>query len=94
MVRIKTSKGTFDYEKSTRKDKKLMVNINGVIVHFGNPQYEQYKDKTGIWSHLDHNDKKRRDSYLKRSGGIIDGSSDLTKDKITSSNYHSREVLW
>jgi len=39
MVKI----GGYDYEKSTRKDKKLMTKVKGKTIHFGNPKYQQYK---------------------------------------------------
>ncbi len=90
MVKI----GKYDYEKSTRKDKKLMVIVNGKKIHFGNPNYEQYKDKTGIWKELDHLDKNRRKNYLTRSAGIKNKEGKLTKDMETSPNYHSRLILW
>ncbi len=39
------------------------------IIHiaFGDKRYEQYKDNVlGLYSHLDHNDNKRRASYRAR----------------------------
>ena len=83
-----------DYTKSTRKGKKLMVKVNNVIIHFGNVDYQHYKDKTGIWSSLNHFDKKRRNNYLTRSAGITNKEGKLTKDDKTSPNYHSRKILW
>jgi hypothetical protein len=94
MVKVKTTQGVFNYEKSTRKGKKLMVTTNGTVIHFGSDKMQHYKDRTGIWSNLDHNDDKRRKSYLARSKGILDGMGDTTYDNIMSPNYHSREVLW
>ena len=90
MVKI----GKYNYEKSTRKHKKLMVRVNGKLVHFGDNRLQQFKDKTGIWKSLDHNDPKRRKNYLTRSAGIRDGKGDLTKDNPMSPNYHSRRILW
>ncbi len=86
--------GQFFYEKSTRKNKKLMVRVEGKLIHFGNPEYQQFKDKTGIWKHKDHNDKKRRENYLKRSGGIKNKEGKLTKNIPTSPNYHAIKILW
>ncbi len=90
MVKI----GKFNYEKSTRKDKKLMVIVNGKKIHFGNPSYQHFKDKTGIWKSLDHEDKKRRKNYLSRSGGIRNKEGKLTKDIESSPNYHAIRILW
>ena len=80
--------------KSTRKDKKLMTVVDGKAVHFGNPNYQHFKDKTGIWKSLDHADKVRRQNYLTRSAGIKDGKGKLTKDNPLSPNYHARRILW
>jgi hypothetical protein len=86
--------GKYTYEKSSRKDKKLMTVVNGVRVHFGNPAYQHFKDRTGIWKSLDHGDKVRRKNYLTRSAGIKDKSGKLTKDNPLSPNYHARRILW
>jgi hypothetical protein len=90
MVRV----GNYDYTKSTRAGKKLMVEVQGKTIHFGSSAMEHYKDRTGIWSHLDHNDMKRQASYLSRSAGIRDKQGRLTKDNPLSSNYHARRVMW
>ena len=86
--------GKYDYKQSTRAGKKLMVLVDGKTIHFGDASAEHFKDRTGIWSQLDHRDKKRRSSYLARSAGIRDGQNRLTKDNPLSPNYHSRRVLW
>jgi len=86
--------GKYIYEKSTRKDKKLMTIVDGKKVHFGNPNYQQFKDKTGIWKSLDHGDPKRRKNYLSRSSGIKNKQGQLTKDIPSSPNYHAIRILW
>ena len=89
--------GKYVYEKSSRKDKKLMTVVNGKVVHFGNlkpPANQHFKDKTGIYKSLDHNDPKRRKNYLTRSAGIKDKNGNLTKDNPESPNYHARRILW
>ncbi len=86
--------GKYDYQKSTRKDKKLMVVVDGKTIHFGNPNYQQYKDKTGLWKSLDHLDLKRRKNYLARAKGIRNKEGKLTKDIPTSPNYHAIRILW
>jgi hypothetical protein len=86
--------GRYNYEKSTRKDKKLMVRVKGKLIHFGFTGMEHFKDKTGIWKSLDHGDKKRRKNFLTRSAGIRGKDGKLTKDDPLSPNYHARRVLW
>lgn len=90
MVKI----GKYNYEKSTRKDKKLMTNINGKTIHFGNPNYEHYHDRSGIWKSKDHKDDKRRENYLKRAKGIKDKEGKLTANNPSSANYHAIRILW
>lgn len=84
----------YKIEKSTRKDKKLQVNINGKTIHFGNPKYQHYEDKTGIWKSLDHKDPERRKRYLARAKGIKDKEGNLTWKDINSPNYWSIKILW
>ncbi len=86
--------GRYDYKKSTNPKKKLMVIVNGKIVHFGDSKMEQFKDKTGIWKSKNHNDPVRRKSYLARSGGIKRKDGSLTKNDPSSPNYHSIRILW
>lgn len=82
------------YQKSTRKGKKLMVEYKGKIIHFGDSNMEQYKDKTGIWKSKDHGDEKRRKNYLARAKGIKDKNGNLTWKDPSSPNYYSVRVLW
>jgi hypothetical protein len=86
--------GKYNYEKSTRKDKKLMTVVDGKKVHFGNPSYQHFKDKTGIWKKLDHNDPERRKNYLSRASAIKNKQGQLTKDIPSSPNYHAIRILW
>lgn len=50
---------------------------NGKKVSFGHRDYEHYKDSVpkslggGIWSHMNHLDKKRRDSYQRRHSALL-----------------------
>jgi hypothetical protein len=86
--------GKYEYEKSDRKNKKLNVLVNGKTIHFGDTRYEHFKDKTGIWSALDHNDDKRRKNYLTRTANIKDKAGNLTANDPSSANYHARRILW
>lgn len=90
MVRV----GNYDYKKSTRPDKKLMVEVQGKTIHFGSRKMEHYRDKTGIWSSKNHGDKERRKSYLARAKGIKDKNGKLTWKDPTSANYHAVKILW
>lgn len=54
----------YDIYVSTRKNKKYDAYKNDkYITSFGDKNYEHYNDKIGYYSHLDHNDKKRRELY-------------------------------
>lgn len=59
-------------------------------VPFGSadPLYEQYRDTTGLklYSRLDHNDEKRRQSYLARH--------EKTRHKKFSPSWYSAVFLW
>ena len=82
------------FQKSTSKFKKYdailkhRLHKNYVRVPFGDNRYEQYKDRTklGIYSHLDHLDKKRKKLYHARH----------QKDKNLpySPSYFSSTYLW
>ena len=83
------------FSLSERKNKKYkVITPAGNIVHFGDTRYSQYKDKIGKFSHLDHNDKQRRDRYLKRAKGIKDKQGKLTWKNKESANYYSIKYLW
>jgi hypothetical protein len=57
------------------------------VVHFGDNRFGQYKDTTKLklYSRLDHNDKKRRDSYYARHG--VDA-------KLYTPKWFSHKYLW
>ena len=90
MVKI----GRYNYEKSNLKNKKLMTMVNGKTIHFGDNRYQHFTDKTGIWSKLDHKDKKRQKSYLARAKGIKLKDGSLAWKNPMSPNYHAIRVLW
>jgi len=84
------------FQKSNNKTKKYDAILQNKdtgrkrTVAFGSrkPLMEQYIDKTGlgIYSKLDHKDKKRRENFLKRH--------DCSNAKKFSSNYFSCKYLW
>jgi hypothetical protein len=64
------------------------------IIHFGNRNYQQYHDKLGHYSNLDHGDNTRRQSYLARAKGIKNKDGSLTYKDKNSANYYSINYLW
>jgi len=97
-----------DFKKSTRKNKKYMVTIPASIwnkerpdkierqktVHFGDKRYEQYKDKIGLYSNLDHLDKNRRDEYRNRHEGVLLKNGQKAYKKKFSPSWFSYYYLW
>lgn len=77
--------------KSKVKNKKYSVYVKSdnkkgyKIVSFGDNRYEQFKDKIGDYSHLDHKDPKRKKAYYARHG------KEAVKD---SPKYFSHKYLW
>ena len=85
----------YAFQKSTRKNKKYMVNYDHKWIHFGDTRYDQYEDKAlGLYKDQNHYDKRRRESYLKRAKGIKDKNGNLTYLDKTSPNYYSVKFLW
>ena len=84
------------FKKSTRKGKKYMVVVDGKTIHFGDSSMHQFKDSTGLglYTHLNHNDEKRRASYLARAKGIKNRQGELTWKDKNSANYYSVKYLW
>ena len=77
--------------KSKRKYKKYSVYVlkdgKRRLIHFGDTRYQHFKDRIGHYSHLDHNDKKRRENYYKRH------KEKNIKDK-SRPKYWSHKILW
>ena len=85
------------FEKSKLKNKKYsVITPKGKKINFGDKRFQQFKDSTGLglYSDLDHNDKKRKKNYCKRSGNIKDKKGNLTKNDKESPNYYARKFLW
>jgi hypothetical protein len=76
------------FEKSKVKGKKYTAILpDGKRVNFGALGMAQYQDNTPLklYSHLDHNDKQRRDLYYKRH------NKDYPK---YSPDWFSKKYLW
>ena len=86
--------GKYYYKKSTKPGKKLMTVVDGKTIHFGDSSMEHFKDRTGIWSSKDHNDRNRRKNYLSRAKGIELKDGTLAWKDPKSPNYHAVKILW
>ena len=88
-------------KKSSRKNKKYMVEIDDKIIHFGDNRFEQYKDRTklALYKDKDHNDPKKRQNYFKRHSGVstrreaVDKELRLSNGKLTP-KILSHVYLW
>jgi hypothetical protein len=84
-----------NYELSERKNKKLKAFVNGKWVHFGNINYQNFRDLTNLLDKsFSHNDIYRQYNYLKRASNIRDKHGNLTVNDINSPNYHAVRILW
>jgi hypothetical protein len=83
---------------SNAKNKKYSVYVlkdgKKKLIHFGDSRMQQFKDKLGHYSNLDHGDKERRKRYLARAKGIKDKNGNLTWKNKNSANYYSIKYLW
>jgi|TARA_R110000868_G_scaffold404537_1_gene682822 hypothetical protein len=90
--------GRFDYTKSTKPEKKLMVIVEKDgkkrTIHFGARSMGHFKDKTGIWKSKDHGDKDRRKSFRARMSGIIRKDGKKAVSDPMSPAYHALRILW
>lgn len=76
----------YKFQVSTRKNKKYDVYKNNkYLLSFGSKSHQQYFDKLGYYSHLNHNDKTRRDNYYKRFGKVA---------KPDTAKWFSHNYLW
>lgn len=74
MVYTKKDYNFIKFEKSNRKNNKYIAILKNkktnkiVKVYFGNPNYQQYRDTTGLklFSDKDHYDTKRQNSFKAR----------------------------
>lgn len=79
-----------------------MVPVNGEIkiVHFGHKKYQQYKDSVpvsmggGLWSHKNHGDETRRQSYRARHGGIKRKNGQKAINVKYTPGWFSYHFLW
>ena len=75
----------YKFYVSNKKGKKYDVYKDGkYLLSFGSNAHGQYHDKLGHFSHLDHFDDIRRDSYYRRFG----------KAKPETAKWFSHKYLW
>ena len=81
--------------KSNIKGKKLtVITPKGRKIHFGAIGYEHYKDQTGIYKHLDHNDKDRRRRYRERHSKVLLKDGTPAYKDVEKPAYWSWYILW
>jgi hypothetical protein len=100
MARPSLPKGT-RFEVSKEGNSKYISFLhNGRRVRFGHKEYEQYRDSVpkamggGKWSRKDHNDPKRRESFLSRAAGQKCADGKRCIDVKFSPAWFSYYYLW
>lgn len=78
----------YDIYVSDKPNKKYYAKVGNRKVYFGKIPYEQYKDKIGYYSNLDHLDTKRRSAYRARHG------AQGYQTKKGSAAWFSWNLLW
>lgn len=77
--------GAEDFGVSNLKNKKYYVIYNNKKIHFGHPDYEDWHD---------HQDKERRERYLKRASKIKDKNGNYTYKNKSKPNFWAYHLLW
>lgn len=73
---------------------------DGRKVNFGHKSYQQYKDSVPasmggqLWSHKNHLDERRRESYRKRHSGVRTKSGKPAYQVKYSPSWFSYYYLW
>lgn len=92
-------KGT-RFEKGPGFKKYKAILPNGKTVTFGDKRYQQYKDSVprsmggGLWTSLNHGDKRRRASYRARHGNLRCKNGELCISIRYSPAWFSYYYLW
>lgn len=95
IVEVKYEGKTYRFRKSTKKGYKYDALLrDGRIVHFGRLPYQHYMDKIGLWSKLDHGDKRRRSNYRSRHKGIITADGTPAVEVKESPAWFALHFLW
>ena len=76
----------YTFTRSTDRGKKYDAFKDGKkIASFGGRHYEHYRDRIGLYSHLDHGNKERRKRFYDRHG---------TMPRKESALWFSSKFLW
>lgn len=72
--------------KQTKKIRKL---------HFGDKNYQQYKDRTPLqlYKSQNHNTRKRMENYFLRHSGTRNKTLAIKKEKAKSDGYYTPKLL-
>tara|TARA_B110000091_G_scaffold211404_1_gene255974 strand:+ start:1919 stop:2224 length:306 start_codon:yes stop_codon:yes gene_type:complete len=72
--------------KKTRKIRTL---------HFGDKNYQQYKDRTPLklYKNKNHNTRKRMQNYYSRHSGTKTRKEGIKKEKRKSNGYYNSKIL-
>lgn len=76
----------YDIYVSAARYKKYYALVGGRRVNFGDKRYEQYHDKMGHYSHLNHGDKDRRRAYKLRH--------EKDRHEKGTAGWFADKVLW
>ena len=65
------------------------------ILHFGDKNYQQFKDRTnlGIYSHKNHGDKRRQENYYNRHSGEKNRKKAIAKEIRKGDGYYTPKLL-
>jgi hypothetical protein len=84
-MKVGTYKG-YPIYVSDKKLKKYYAMVGNRKVYFGDSRYEQYYDKMGHYSHLNHNNKERRKRYKQRH--------EKDRHNKGSAGWFADQILW
>lgn len=64
-------------------------------IHFGDKNYQQYKDRTPLklYKNKNHNTRKRMQNYYSRHSGTKTRSQGIKKEKRKSKGYYNAKIL-
>ena len=93
-IRFVKGPRNYKYTAIIEKTREQRDNRGDKRVNFGDKRYEQYHDKIGLYSKLDHNDKVRRANYRKRHSAIRKKDGRRAIDVKYSPAWFSYHYLW
>ena len=88
-------------EESGRSGKKYAAVVKNLAsgatrrIHFGDANYEQFKDRTGLghFSNRNHGDRKRRTRYYQRHSGVTSKVEGIEKERRASRGRYTPKLL-